>query len=115
MATTNKPDLLIPDSVINDVTKKVNASLGRSDERVWSNGQPRSVFNQHVGALVCRNCGHLNVPEATACQECAMQYEVSIFVGHKPQPMSEEEKEIQFAVGLDELGSILNPPVETKP
>lgn len=111
MATTNKPDLLIPDAVINDIAKRINQSLGRSDDRVWANGQPRSIFNQHVGAQVCRNCGHLNVLEATACQACAMQYEVSIFVGHKPQPVIEDDTK---DTELTELGSIM-PPVESKP
>lgn len=92
----------VPQNVLNDIRKSVDAALGRKDERNWKAGHLRSIFDTHIGALVCRHCGTLNVPDALVCSQCELAYEVSIFVGNKVDHTSVE------TVQLTEPGSILS-------
>lgn len=100
---------IMPENIVKAIQKETDRELGKKDDRNWANGLLRSIFNQHIGALVCRNCGYLNVPDAVFCGKCGLSHEIAVFVGiDRPTPVETiEEPQTTEITPLVEFGSIL--------
>lgn len=70
----------LPAGVMSAIAKEIKHTFGKGTVKC-AHGSMRSAFNYTPGALICRNCGSLNVADAVACINCGMGYEITIYVG----------------------------------
>lgn len=70
----------LPVGVTKNLAKQIKHTFGKGTVQC-SNGELHTIFNYTPGALICRNCTAINLPDAVICQECGMSHEIAVYVG----------------------------------
>jgi ribosomal protein L40E len=89
VVATSKDDTLspvvsttVPPAIVKSITDEVTRELGKGKYRL-SVGGIQAIFNYTPGALICRNCTALNLPDAVVCKHCGLSHQITIYVGNE--------------------------------
>jgi len=72
----------VPPTIVKHITDEVTRELGKGKYRLAVGGI-QAIFNYTPGALICRNCTALNLPDVSVCAHCGLSHQITIYVGNE--------------------------------